>query len=360
MNSRIYSVIKGTGSYIPCINVPNIDFLKSKFFDSSGNIIPAPNEEIIEKFKAITGIKERRYLDDEYVTSDLATMAAKSAIDSTGINKEEIDYIIVAHNFGDIPKGNIRTDMLPSLAARVKNNLEIKNPYTIAYDIIFGCPGWLQGMIQADYYIRTGDAKRVMVIGAEVLSRISDPHDRDSMIYSDGAGATIIEAQESNEPVGMISKSTRSDTLKHSRLMWLGPSYNPDYDTDEMFVKMNGRKIYEYAISTVPVLVKDLIDKTGLQLKDIKKILLHQANAKLDVEIVNRIFKLYGEGKPGSEVLPMTIYEFGNNSVATIPILADLIFKGELNGHNLDSGDYALFASVGAGMNINAFIYRLP
>src|SRR5690606_2262471 len=104
------------------------------------------------------------------------------------IDKETLDYIIVAHNFGDILKNNQKSDMVPTLAARVKHKLQIKNPYTVAYDLPFGCPGWLQGLIQADYYLKSGDAKRILIIGAETLSRISDPHDIDSMIFSDEIG----------------------------------------------------------------------------------------------------------------------------------------------------------------------------
>ena len=106
---------------------------------------------------------------------------------------------------------------MPSLAARIKYKLGIKNPETIAYDLPFGCPGWLQAVIQADYYIKSGDAQKVLVIGTETLSRISDPHDIDSMIYSDGAGAVIVEGSHSDEPVGILTHKTRSDTADHAR-----------------------------------------------------------------------------------------------------------------------------------------------
>ena len=129
-------------------------------------------------------------------------LAAEDALTSSGIDRESLDYIIVAHNFGDVRAGNLRSDFVPSLAARVKHKLGIVNPGTVAYDLPFGCPGWLQGVIQANYYLRSGDCKRVMVIGAETLSRICDPHDRDSMIYADGAGATILEAVASDRAGG--------------------------------------------------------------------------------------------------------------------------------------------------------------
>src|SRR5690606_22531449 len=155
--------------------------------------------------------------------------AGRNALESARIDQETLDYIIVAHNFGDVRKDNQRTDMVPTLAARVKQKLGIANPYTVAYDLPFGCPGWLQGVIQGDYYIRSGDAKRVLVIGSETLSRISDPHDIDSMIFSDGAGAVILEGRSSDQPMGILAHVSRSDTLEFAGLLTMGPSYNPAY-----------------------------------------------------------------------------------------------------------------------------------
>ncbi|HOW26783.1 MAG TPA: ketoacyl-ACP synthase III [Bacteroidales bacterium] len=357
--SVYYSVIKGTGSYLPCNPVPNDDFLQSQFYDARGNKIETPAKEIIEKFRAITGIDERRYISSEKVTSDIACLAAEQAILSSGTDPESLDYIIVAHNFGDVRFGDNRTDMVPSLAARVKYKLGIKNPMTVAFDLPFGCPGWLQAMITADYFIKSGNVKKILVVGAETLSRISDPHDRDSMIYADGAGATLLEATQNSEPVGIISHSARSDTVNHFRLMWMGKSNNPLYGNGDYFIKMNGHRLYEYAISYVPQLVKETIEKAGIEPVQVKKILIHQANEKLDQEIINRLYKLYGYERPPEDIMPMTISYLGNNSVATIPILIDLLWKKKLNSHTLSAGDYVVFASVGAGMNINAIVYRM-
>jgi len=278
-----FSIITGTGSYIPSKVIKNEDFLKSEFYNSSEEKISKTNEEIIDKFQQITGISERRYIEDEYVTSDIGFFAAKKAIESSEISKENLDYIIVAHNFGDVSKSNPRSDLVPSIAARIKHKLEIENPYTVAYDLPFGCPGWLQGIIQADYFIKSGDAKRILVIGVETLSRVSDPYDIDSMIYSDGSGAVILEAVCSENPVGIISHKTRSDTLLHSNLLRMSKSYNPNLSKKkDIFLKMNGRKLYEYALNTVPCLVKDVIEEAGFFIRDIKKVLIHQANEKMD------------------------------------------------------------------------------
>src|SRR5262249_50712172 len=158
-------VIVGTGSHIPSVVVPNRAFLSHEFHGPDQKPIAKSNEEILQQFEAITGIRERRYAPDDLVTSDLASDAARKAIDSSGIDGELLDYIIVAHNFGDVRAGSMRSDLVPALAARVKNKLEIENPRCVAVDLVFGCPGWLQGVIWADSMIRAGDIKRAMVIG---------------------------------------------------------------------------------------------------------------------------------------------------------------------------------------------------
>lgn len=355
----IYTIITGSGSYLPETIVKNEDFLKRDFYESTGAKIERPSEEIIHKFQQITGINERRYVENNMVTSDLAFLAAEKAIADSGIDKEELDYIIVAHNFGDVKAGETHSDLVPTLASRVKHKLGIQNPFTVAYDLPFGCPGWLQAVIQADYYIKSGDAKNILVIGSETLSRISDPYDRDSMIYSDGAGAVVLSGIASEEPVGILSHITRSDTKDEAYLLRIARSYNPEV-TNDYYLKMNGRKLYEYALKTVPSAIKACIDKSGLDITHIERILIHQANEKMDDAIVNRLYELYGIKERPKFSMPMTISDLGNNSVATLPILYDLIRKKSVDNHLLDTDDHFVFASVGAGMNVNAIVYKMP
>jgi 3-oxoacyl-[acyl-carrier-protein] synthase-3 len=360
MSKNIYSTIIGTGSYLPSRKVNNSIFLQHEFFQPDGGKFDKEPELMIKKFEEITEIQERRYLTDDLVTSDISFYAAQEALKTSKIDKESLDYIIVAHNFGDIKVNNKRSDFVPSIAARVKHKLEIENPKTIAYDICFGCPGWLQGLIQAYYYIKSGEAKRALVIGAEVLSRVSDPHDRDSMLYADGAGAVIVEAVASSEPVGILSHAVRSDTREHAYMLWMGPSYNPDYPGSELFLKMNGHKLYEYALNTVPKVVEESLVKANLSLSDVHKVLLHQANGKMDMAILKRLFKLYGQKEIPPYIMPMTIAGFGNSSVATIPTLLDMLLKGKLDNNKIKKGDVIVFASVGAGMNVNSVVYKMP
>lgn len=358
MAKQICSVITGSGSYIPPQKVTNKDFLSHKFLDANGKPFDKQNEEIIDKFQKITGIQERRYASDDLLASDMGVEAGKKALESAGLDPEKLDYIIVAHNFGDVRADNPKVDMVPSLASRVKHKLGIQNPECIAYDLPFGCPGWLQGVIQANYYLRSGDARSALIIGTETLSRVCDPHDRDSMIYADGAGAVLLEAKESDKPVGVLSHAARTDTESQAFYLNMNRSYSQNGE-DTLYLKMEGRKLYQYALTNVPGVVKRSIEKAGLELDDIRKVLIHQANEKMDMAILQRIFKLYEKGDPPEDMMPMTISRLGNTSVATVPTLYDLIVRGKLEPHRLDSGDVIIFSSVGAGMNINSVVYKM-
>ncbi|MAZ26055.1 MAG: 3-oxoacyl-ACP synthase [Cytophagaceae bacterium] len=358
--SAIYSEITGTGNFIPKRKIKNQEFLTNEFYGTGAQRLEKPNQEIIEKFLEITTIAERRYAQDSHVTSDIAGFAGAAAIEDAKIDKEELDYIIVAHNFGDVKCDNRRSDIVPSLAARVKHILKIQNPECVAYDVTFGCPGWLQGVIQADYFIKSGDAKKVLVIGAEILSRVTDPHDRDTMIYADGAGAVVLEAVESTTPVGILAHKTRSDTFTHAKMLFMGKSYNTCEELkDDTFLKMHGRKLYQYALEHVPQAIKSCLEKCKVHLREIDKVLIHQANGKMDDAILRRLYDLYEIDEIPQGVMPMTISWLGNSSVATLPTLYDLILNHHLEGQEIKKGDTLLFASVGAGMNINAVVYKV-
>lgn len=352
------SSIIGTGSYIPTISIPNRDFLSHQFYEKDNVRSIKDNESIIEKFSEITGIKERRYANPEQHASDLGVLAANAAIIDAGIDKESLDYIIVAHNFGDVKINSNRTNMLPSLASRIKSKLEIINPDCVGYDVPFGCPGWVEAWIQANYYIRSGDAKRCLVIGTETLSRVLDPHDRDSMIYSDGAGAAIIQATD-NLSTGLLAHKSQTHAYQYAMLLTLGESFaNPNHTNPDLYIKMNGRKVYEFALSHVPIAIKSALDKAKINITEVKKVLIHQANEKMDEAILQRLYKLYNLDSVPENIMPMTIGWLGNSSVATIPTMLDLILKNKLKDHSIRQGDTVVFASVGAGMNINAIVYR--
>ncbi len=347
--------ITGLGSFIPDVIQKNDQFQDHTFLNMDGSAITSENGVIIEKFKAITGIEERRYAPSEMKSSDLGSKAAEKAIADAGIDPETLDYIICAHNYGDVQKGSNFSDIVPSLASRIKHNLRIQNPKCVAYDILFGCPGWIEGVIQAQAYIKAGMAKKCLVIGTEMLSRVVDDHDRDSMIYSDGAGATVIEEDDSD--TGILAFETATFTYDEAYFLFNGSSYNTEANQDTKYIKMYGRKIYNFALTQVPQAMKSCLEKSGCSIDEVKKIFIHQANEKMDEAIVSRFYKLHDLEMP-EHIMPMSINKLGNSSVATVPTVFDLVRQGALENHEINKGDVVIFASVGAGMNINAMIYR--
>ncbi|NAS14160.1 3-oxoacyl-ACP synthase III family protein [Poritiphilus flavus] len=349
------TAITGTGCYIPSERKPNEDFESAHFVDSGGRPFDNPTSDIIQKFSDITGIQERRYASKELNTSDIGHLAAEKALEDAGIDREDLDYIIFAHNFGDVNFGELQGDTLPTLATRVKHLLKIKNVKCVAYDMLFGCPGWVEGVIQAHAFIQSGMAKHCLVVGADTLSRVVDKYDRDSMIFADGAGAAVISA--SSETGGIIAHTSATYANGEAYLLRFGNSFKTDTSEDTRFIKMNGRKIYEFAVTQVPKAMKECLEDSGVDISEVKKIFLHQANEKMDDAIVKRFYRLFGMNVPEG-IMPMNIQKHGNSSVATIPTLFDMVRRGEIEGQSVREGDVVIFASVGAGMNINAFVYR--
>ena len=356
MKKYLNSVITGSGSFIPSNVIKNSHFLDKVFYDVNRKKLDRPMEEIVDKFVAITDIEERRWIDDDMVNSDMGKIAAERALEQSGIDKNDIDYIITAHNFGDISYGTNKSDIMPSLSAKIKNKLGIKSN-AIPYDMLYGCPGWIEGLRMGDQFIKAGIAKNILVIATETLSRIIDPFDRDSMIFADGAGAVVLSAVDSDEKYGILAHNTISDNDEDLNYLFNDRSFNPDHKQNELYIRMAGRKIYEYALTKVPAAIKKSIDDAGLHLDDTSKLLIHQANGKMDEQILKRFLRLY-KGKVADNYMPMTIQKLGNSSVATVPTMFDLINKGELEDHQFNSGDNIVLASVGAGMAINSMVYK--
>ncbi len=352
------TVISGTGCYIPTLIQSNDDFIQHEFYTEDNLPLGKTPEIIIEKFKDITGINERRYAADDMNTSDIGFAAAESAVQDSGIDRESLDQLIVAHNFGNVIRHTIQSDAVPSLASRIKHNLQIKNPHCVAYDVLFGCPGWLQGVIQADAFFKAGIAKKALVVGTETLSRVIDQSDRDSMIFSDGAGAAVLEYQEvAEDGPGILGTAVLTHSIDEVDFITMGKSFRPESDETIRYIKMKGRKVYEYAMKIVPAAMKECLDNSGVDIKDVKKIFIHQANEKMDEGIIKRLFQLYGQDIP-DKIMPMSIHWLGNSSVATVPTLYDMVRKNKIEEQSVHTGDIVLFASVGAGMNVNAVCYR--
>lgn len=354
------TVITGTGRYIPELLKHNRDFGHQLFYDEKNQPIRTPPEEVVSKFQAITGIEERRYATESLTATDLGIKAAQIAIADAGIDPEEIDQLIVAHNFGNVLKHTIQSDAMPALASRIKRGLGIKNPSCVPYDLLFGCPGWLQGVIQADSFFKSGMAKKALVIGTETLSRVLDPYDRDSMIFSDGAGAAILEYQHTGDDgAGLLSAAVQAHCGEEVDYLQMGKSNFPDSDPRVRFIKMKGRKVYEYAMKYVPEAMASALKECGVPISLLKMVFIHQANEKMDEGIIRLFYKHHGISEIPTHIMPMSIHKLGNSSVATVPTLLDLVRRHEIAGYEILPGDVILLASVGAGMNINAVCYRV-
>jgi len=353
------TVITGTGSFIPANIKTNRDFTIQDFYDEGRKRIPYASQDIIRNFELITGIRERRYASPDMNASDMAVEAARIAIADAGVDPELIDQVIVAHNFGDIVARTVQSHAVPSIASRVKQRLGISNPNCIPYDVLFGCPGWIQGLIQADAYFKAGLAKKCLVIGTETLSRVIDRFDRDSMLFSDGAGAVVLEVLPNPaDGAGILGTAMQSYTLRQADFIYMGKSNYPESDPCIRYLKMQGRKVYEFALKAVPEAIKACLDASKVGIREVKKIFIHQANEKMDTAIIKALYSDFNIGEPPETIMPMNIRELGNSSVATVPTLFDMVRKGCIPGHALKRGDIIVMASVGAGMNINSICYR--
>lgn len=351
------TIILGTGSVIPDLIVPNSHFESNEFYDREGKRIERNGAEITAKLEAITGIRERRYVPFDQDSIALMADASRLAVEDAGLHANDLSGIIVAHNAGNMVPDTGAFHPVPNLAARLKNSLRCTNHECFAYDILFGCPGWLQGIVQAHQAIRNGDAQHVLVTGLEIASRMLDPHDVDSMILGDGCGACVVSTSDDTQR-GIVSYSTFSHAQEDNRIIYLDKSNKPGV-AGSCYFHMNGREVYKYATKWVPLVVKDALDKADIEIGDVGMFLFHQANGKMLGAIVKNLAELYGVSETMFDAkVPTTIEFLGNTSVATIPTMLDLIRKNKLDGYQISDGQTVVIASVGAGMHCNALVYR--
>ena len=352
------TIISAVGSYLPKKIMPNSAFENNTFYKKDGEKIEKEGSAVLAKLEQISGIRERRFIEDDHDTVELAALAGTKALEDAGMTGEELDGIIVAHDVGNLVHGTPFANTVPNLAAIVKKRLNISNHKCSAFDIMFGCPGWLEGVILAHQRIQCGMANHILVIGVEVVSRRMDPHDLDSMLFGDGAGATVISADKSSEGRGILYAETWSHcNTDETEYIKLGPSNNEEF-RDGLYVKMLGRMVYRYATTKVPDLILTCLDKANLKVADVDKFVLHQANEKMLIVMGQRLFGNDVDPKILEEKIPMTLHTLGNTSVATIPTLLDLMDKGKQGNHKINEGDLVVMASVGAGMHANCVIYR--
>lgn len=351
------SSITGTGSAMPKRIIKNDYFLQYDFYTKMGEKNPKDPKEIIQKLEEISGIKERRFIGEEEESIGLLENASFKAIADAQIHPNDLDGIIIAHN-----TANVRANLgncyhtIPNVAAILKNRLGITNKDCPSYDILFGCPGWVEGFIQAHRMIQLGEAKHVLVCGVEVVSRFLDPHDVDSMLMADGCGATVISADDQTK--GVLAHATFSHAEDDLDSITLDRSLNKEQEGN-LFFKMQGQKVYKYATSQLPLVIKKAMDTINMDPSEVDYFFFHQANAKMLRAIAGNLMRTFDlKDVDYSKKIPNSISFLGNTSVATIPTLFDLVKNKEIEGFPLKKGQTYVFASVGAGMHCNAIIYQ--
>jgi 3-oxoacyl-[acyl-carrier-protein] synthase-3 len=314
--SRIIS----TGSYVPEKVVTNFDL--EKMVDTS-------DDWIVER----TGIRERRIVGDGQAASDLAYEASKVAVDSAGLKADDIDLIIVATVTGDMP--------FPSTACILQNKLGAKNAF--GFDINAACSGFLYGLYVADSFIKSGVHKRILIVGTEVLSKITDWNDRTTcVLFGDGAGAVIIESTD--EDRGIVSMHVNSDGSMWELLyMPGGGSRNPiSIDSVEKglhYIKMKGNETFKVAVRILEDLVIKILDENKLELSQLSLLIPHQANLRIIQATADRLNLSMGK-------IVINIDRYGNTSAASIPIALDEAVRAG----RVRDGDYIVLEAFGGGL----------
>lgn len=322
-----------------------------------GTVIEKETALIVKKLEEISCIQERRYIEDHHDSALMSVQAAEKALESAQLDKEDLDQIIVGHNFGNMRPNDTRSYLVPNLAARIKNHLQIKNHRCAAFDLLYGCPGWVQAMIQAHESIQVGSAKNILVMGVEVISRLLDPHDLDSMLFADGAGAVVLTAKESQNKKGVLATLAYSHCLDDLDFIEMGGSSNPNKSKD-LHVKMQGKSVFKYAMSNLPDLITECLEKAEIPIQQVDKFLFHQANGKMLRSIASKLFKMHNVEGDIDKLMPLTVQHFGNSSVATIPTMLDLILRDQMTEHQIKEDDIVVMCSVGAGMHANCLVYQ--
>ncbi len=280
-----------------------------------------------------TGIKERRILDEQWSASDLAVVSAREALDNADLKPHEIDLIIVATATPD--------HLVPATACIVQSKL---NAFGCpAFDINAGCSGFVYGLVIGQQFIENCTYKNILVIGVDILSRITNWEDRSTcVLFGDGAGAVVL--QPSNDAKGVLSVSLMADGEGAEHLMVpAGGSYMPANENTVKnklhFVKMNGNEVFKFAVNIVVETINILLNKSGLSIDQLHLLFLHQANHRI-IEAARKKLNI------SPHKLPVNIERFGNMSAASIPVL---LHENVREGH-IERGDLIAMVAFGAGL----------
>ncbi|MBS1872973.1 MAG: ketoacyl-ACP synthase III [Acidobacteria bacterium] len=320
--------ITALGCYVPPRVLTNQDLEK---------MVNTTDQWILER----TGIRERHIADPEVATSDLAFEAAKVALEKRGIAASELDALIVCTVTPDM--------MFPSTACLVQHRLGAKGAW--GFDLIAACSSFVYGLTTAAHLVKAGSHQKVLVIGADTMSRIIDYTDRATcVLFGDGAGAMLIEPGEEGEGFLGFANEIDGSGAEALKMPAGGSRMPPSHETVDKrlhYVKQDGQQVFKYAVRKMFDACKELLSKSGVEAKDVKLLVPHQANLRIINAVAERL------GMSSSQVM-INIDRYGNTTAATIPLATrDAISEGRLV-----KGDLVLFAAVGAGFTVGANLWR--
>ncbi len=318
------AVVKGVGHYLPERVVPNAEFEKT--LDTSD-----------EWIKARSGIERRHFAAADETTSDLATHAAKAALAMAGMDGNDIDAIVLATSTADLT--------FPSAATMVQHNIGNTSGY--AFDVQAVCAGFVYALSNANALIMSGQADRVMVIGAETFSRIMDWTDRSTcVLFGDGAGALILEAEEGNGDAadrGVLSTDLNSDG-RYKDLLYVDGGVSTQ---NTGMLRMEGKEVFRHAVEKLAKTADTALEKVGLGPDDVTWVVPHQAN----IRIIQATAKKLGVEM---ERVVVTVQDHGNTSAASIPLaLSTAVANGQIK-----QGDLVVTEAIGGGLAWGAVVIR--
>jgi 3-oxoacyl-[acyl-carrier-protein] synthase III len=327
VGSERHATVAGLGSVLPDRVVPNEWF--ESFIDTSD-----------EWIRDRTGIRERHFAVDGQTTSDLATEAARRALETAGIAPEQLDLVVCATLTGDTP--------IPSTAVWMQRKLEIAAP---AFDVNAACAGFSYGMSTATAFIESGQAETVLVAGAEILSRVMNFQDRTTcVLFGDGAGAVVLT--RSQEP-GVLGSVLGADGRSAEILIIPGggsaqPPSHESLEARQNTIHMpNGREVFKRAVVEMANACRQLLDKSGYTPDDVDLLIPHQANSRIMIAVAERL-------KIPQERAVVDVESVGNTSAASIPVALDRAWRAG----RVRTGDLVLLTSFGAGLAWGANLIR--
>ncbi|KVK77853.1 beta-ketoacyl-ACP synthase III [Burkholderia sp. MSMB1498] len=325
--STLYSRVLGTGSYLPPDRVTNQELAARLAKDG----IETSDEWIVAR----TGIHARHFAAPDVTTSDLALVAARRAIEAADVDPQSIDLVIVATSTPDF--------VFPSTACLLQNKLGIKNNGA-AFDVQAVCSGFAYALATADSFIRTGQHRTALVVGAETFSRILDFKDRTTcVLFGDGAGAVVLSASE--EP-GILGSALHADG-SYSNILCTPGNVNRGVVAGSAFLHMDGQAVFKLAVNVLEKVAVEALSKADLAPEQVDWLIPHQANIRIMTSTCRKL------GLPQERMI-VTVDEHGNTSAASIPLALDVAVRDG----RIKRGQHVLIEGVGGGFTWGASVFR--